>query len=131
MDGIASRMFRLATEAPPERVWAALTAAGYLYGMAPTSTWRAGDTVVFAAEGAALSGDVLIAEEPHRLSYSLRAEDGQPDTYVTWEILADGAGSTVLLLVDEPGEPEVEPAWQDVVARLECVLASTGAAKRR
>lgn len=131
MDGIATQLLRFATGAAPDRVWHALTTARYLYGMAPVSEWRAGAPVRFTGEGVALSGEVLTAEEPHRLSYSLRAEDGQPETYVTWEILGDGTGSTVLLFVDEPGEPEVEPAWEEVVARLESVLAGTGAEHAR
>ena len=130
MDGIATRLFRFATDAGPDRVWAALTTARYLYGMAPSSEWRPGAAVAFAGEGTALSGEVLAAEKPHRLSYSLRAGDGQPDTYVTWDILGDGAGSVVLLFVDEPGEPEVEPAWLEVVTRLESALASRGATER-
>lgn len=131
MDGIASQLYRFATDAPPGRVWAALTTAGYLYGLVPSSEWRAGSTVVFAGEGTSLSGEVLAAEEPRRLSYGLRVEDGQPETYVTWEIVGDGAGSVVLLVVDEPGEPEVGPGWDQVLAGLESVLAGTGAAQRR
>ena len=130
MEGIATRLFRFTTGAPPDRVWAALTTAPYLFGLAPSSEWRPGAAITFAGEGATLSGDVLAAQEPHRLSYSLRAGDGQPDTYVTWEILVDGAGSVVLLFVDEPGEAEVEPAWLEVVARLESVVASRGATER-
>ncbi len=138
MDGITTQLFRFATDAGPDRVWAALTTTGYLYGLAPSSAWRPGAPIVFAGEegglsgdGAGLSGEVLAAEEPRRLSYSLRAGDGQPETYVTWEVVADGAGSVVLLVVDEPGEPEVSPAWRELVARLESVLAGSGAARRR
>lgn len=130
MEGIATQLFRFATGAAPQRVWAALTTDPYLYGLVPSSEWRTGGAVVFAGEGTTVSGEVLAAEEPRRLSYSLRAGDGQPETYVTWEILGDGAGSVVILFVDEPGEPEVAPAWLDVVARLESVLASRAAAER-
>ena len=131
MDGIASQLYRFATDAAPGRVWAALTAAGYLYGLAPSSDWRAGSPVVFAGQGATLSGEVLAAEEPRRLSYSLRVEDGQPETYVTWEIVGDGGGGVVLLFVDEPGEPEVGPGWEEVLGRLESLLAGTAATERR
>ena len=139
MDGIASRVFRFATDAGPDRVWAALTrpelSARYLYSLAASSEWRAGAAVVFAGEGTTLSGEVLAAEAPRRLSYSVRAGDGQPETYVTWEILGDGSGSVVGLYVDEPGGPdadvETESAWLRVVAGLESVLTTTGAAERR
>ncbi len=128
MDAIASQVFSFATRARPDQVWLALTrpplTAGYLYGLAAQSDWRPGAAVTFIGPAASLSGEVLAAQEPHRLSYSVRAGEGQPDTYVTWEILGDGAGSVVRLYVDEPGEREVEPAWLDVVSRLEATLAS-------
>jgi uncharacterized protein YndB with AHSA1/START domain len=130
MEGIATRLFRLATAAPPPRVWAALTSDPSLFGLVPSSEWRPGSAVVFAGEGTSIAGEILAAEEPRRLSYSLRAGDGQPETYVTWEILGDGAGSVVLLFVDEPGEPEVTPAWLDIVDRLQSVLTTRGAAER-
>ncbi len=139
MDGIASEVFRFATDAGPDRVWAALTrpelTPRYLYGLVASSEWRPGTAVVFAGEGVTLSGEVLAAEAPRRLSYSVHAGDGQPETYVTWEIVGDGSGSVVRLYVDEPGEPdagvETESAWLRVVAGLESVLATNGAAKRR
>ena len=131
MDGIASQLYRFASGAAADRVWTALTTAGYLHGLAPSSDWRAGSPVVFAAEGATLSGEVLAAEEPRRLSYSLRVEDGQSETYVTWEVMGERGGSVVLLFVDEPGEPEVGPGWEEVLARLESLLAGTAAAERR
>jgi uncharacterized protein YndB with AHSA1/START domain len=133
MDGIPTRLFRFATEAGPGEVWAALTrpelTARYLYGLAGASSWRAGTAVTFAGGGATLSGDVLAAEEPHRLSYSLRAGDNQPETYVTWEVVGQDEGSEVQLYVDEPGEPGFETAttsaWLEVVSRLQSVLAGT------
>ncbi len=137
MEGIATQLFRFPTAAGPDRVWAALTRPQHtaLYGLAATSEWRPGAPLVFAREGTTLSGEVLAAEEPRRLSYSVRAGDGQPETYVTWEIVGDAAGSVVRLYVDEPGgaEADLEPesVWLGVVARLESVLAGTGAAERR
>ncbi len=135
MNGIATQLFRFATAATPQRVWASLTTGRYLYGLAPSSDWRPGSAVVFAGDGRTVAGEVLAAEEPRRLSYSLRAGDGQPETYVTWEILGDGAGSVVRLYVDEPAgvdaDAETESAWLGVTARLESFLASRGAAERR
>ncbi|MDQ4070415.1 MAG: SRPBCC domain-containing protein [Actinomycetota bacterium] len=128
MDGIATRVFSFATPARPDQVWAALTRPGltrrYLYGLAAESDWRPGGGASFVGASVSLVGDVLAAEEPGRLSYSVRAGDGQPDTYVTWEIMGDGSGSVVRLYVDEPGQPEVESAWVEVVSRLEATLAS-------
>ena len=133
MDGMPAQLFRFATEAGPAEVWVVLTraevTARYLFGLAATSGWRAGDAVAFAGGGATLGGDVLAAEEPRRLSYSLRAGQGQPETYVTWEIEGADDGSLVRLYVDEPGEPEFDAetdrAWLGVVARLQSVLAGT------
>jgi uncharacterized protein YndB with AHSA1/START domain len=141
-EGIATQLFRFATDAGPAQVWAALTSAEltprYFYGLAARSEWRPGAVVAFTThEGLTLSGEVLAAEEPRRLSYSLRAGDGQPETYVTWEIVgaSGGAGRVVRLYVDEPGETgtndETEWAWLKVVARLESVLAPKDASDRR
>ncbi|MDQ3896794.1 MAG: SRPBCC domain-containing protein [Actinomycetota bacterium] len=135
MNAIATQLFRFATPAPAHRVWAALTTTRYLYGLAPSSDWRPGAAVVFAGEGTTLSGEVLAAEEPRRLSHSLRAGDGQPETYVTWEVAEDGNGSIVRLYVDEPAAPdddaETESAWLHVVGRLQSVLAGSGVGDRR
>lgn len=134
MDGIATQLFRFATTAAPAQVWAALTTDGYLYGLSPRSDWRPGSAVVFTGEATTVSGDVIAVEEPRYLSYSLRAADGQPETYVTWEILGNGTGSVVRLYVDEPGEPpddpETESAWLSVVALLESHLAGNGVPER-
>jgi uncharacterized protein YndB with AHSA1/START domain len=135
MAGIATQLFRFATQARAERVWEALTrpelTARYLYGLAARSEWRPGAPVTFTTEeGVALTGEVLVAQELRRLSYTLQAGDGQPATYVTWEILGTSAGCVIRLYVDEPGEVvppegdvEAESAWLPVVAGLEAVLA--------
>ena len=133
MDGIPTQVFRFATDARPDEVWAALTrpelTARYLYGLAAASEWQAGAVVTFSGGGATLSGEVLAAKEPRRLSYSLRAGEGQPETYVTWEIVGQDEGCLVRLYVDEPGEPpmaaETQSAWQRVVEGLREALAKT------
>ena len=133
MTGMTTQLFRFATDAAPARVWAALTTGRYLYGLAPSSQWRPGAAVTFTGEATTISGDVLAVEEPRRLSYTVRAGDGQPETYVTWEIDDDeGNGSIVRLYVDEPdGDTGGEAAWLRIVARLESILAGAGAADRR
>lgn len=136
---IATQLFRFATPARPEQVWLALTrpalTATYLYGLAAHSDWRAGSTIVFTGGvGPTVTGEVLAAEEPRRLSYSLTAGDGQPATYVTWEVVEEDGITVVRLYVDEPGastgpegDTEMEATWLRAVARLESVLASVGA----
>ena len=129
-----NELLQLTTPAPPSEVWRALTSpevtARYLYGMAATSSWRPGDGLRLAGQGGAvLVGEVLAAAEPHRLSYAFQAGEGQPATYVTWEIWAAGAGSLVRLWVDEPDDltspgpgAEAAAAWTDVLDGLAAVL---------
>ncbi|MGH9265930.1 MAG: SRPBCC domain-containing protein [Acidimicrobiales bacterium] len=138
---IATQLFRFATRAHPEQVWVALTrpslTATYLYGLAAHSDWRPGSPITFTGGGgSAVTGEVLAAEAPRRLSYSLAAGDGQPATYVTWEITEDAGLTLVRLYVDEPGastrpggDTEMEATWLRAVARLESVLASVGAGR--
>lgn len=135
---IATQLFRFATRARPEQVWLALTrpalTATYLYGLAAHSDWRAGSPITFTGGGSStVTGEVLAAEEPRRLSYSLAAGDGQPATYVTWEVVEEDGVTVVRLYVDEPGastgrggDTEIEATWLRAVARLESVLASVG-----
>ncbi|HEX2118712.1 MAG TPA: SRPBCC domain-containing protein [Acidimicrobiales bacterium] len=136
---IATQLFRFATRARPEQVWVALTrpalTATYLYGLAAHSDWRAGSPIAFTSgAGSTVTGEVLAVEEPRRLSYSLAAGDGQPATYVTWEVVEEDGITVVRLYVDEPGastrpgaDAETEATWLRAVARLESVLASVGA----
>ncbi|HEV2758339.1 MAG TPA: SRPBCC domain-containing protein [Acidimicrobiales bacterium] len=133
-------VFGLVTEATPQRVWAVLTTpeltAQYLSGLGARSTWRPGSSVSLEAIGQpgapslTVGGEVLAAEEPTRLSYTLTAGRDQPTTYVTWEVIADGAGAAIRLSVDEPDEltsgvplQETQEVWSQVVARLASVLA--------
>ena len=133
-------IFDLVTEATPQRVWAVLTTpeltAEYLSGLGARSAWRPGNPITFAligqpdAPALTVEGEVLAAAEPTRLSYTLSAGGGQPSTYVTWEVIADGAGAAVRLSVDEPDEvtsgshmPDTEAVWSQVMARFGSVLA--------
>lgn len=130
------QFLQLTTPAGARQVWKALTSPyvtpRYLYGLAATSAWRPGAPVTFTGPGGAeLVGEVLASAEPHRLSYFLSAGDGQPSTYVTWEILAAPNGSVVRLTIDEPDDltsegpgPEAEAAWSEVIARLGAVLGA-------
>ena len=113
-------------------MWLALTrpalTATYLYGLAARSDWRPGSPITFSTgEGSPLTGEVLAAHEPLRLSYSLSAGDSQPVTYLTWEIVEEGRGSVVRLYVDErealDGDSETDATWSRVMARLGSVLA--------
>ena len=49
-----------------------------------------------------LTGEVLAAERPRRLSYTLDDPPGSPSVYVTWELRRTGDGTIIRLNVDEP-----------------------------
>jgi uncharacterized protein YndB with AHSA1/START domain len=136
MPEFASELLRTLVRKKPERVWDALTVTGiplgYLYGMTVESDWRSGTSVTMTlGDQARLTGDVLVAERPRRLSYTLGDRSGQPSVYVNWELRALGDATIVRLYVDEPwpdADPtdDLEAAWlpvlYDLVAYLDWVL---------
>jgi uncharacterized protein YndB with AHSA1/START domain len=72
----ASEPFHAITSATPERAWNALTATGfpldYLHGMTVDTDWQPGATVTMAlTDQWRLTGEVLAAERPRRLSCTL------------------------------------------------------------
>ncbi|MFP5317165.1 MAG: SRPBCC domain-containing protein [Acidimicrobiia bacterium] len=142
MNTMRSYDFEGVVPAPPHDVWKAVTSpyvtSRLYFGMAATSSWRAGSPIVVepaagpsdAASSAAgrLSGEVLRAVPPRRLSFTLGAGDGQPATYVTWDISAGDGGSRVRLVVDEPAggaDEEGAQAWGTVFASLQAVLSGS------
>jgi uncharacterized protein YndB with AHSA1/START domain len=89
MSPLASELFRTVTSAKAEVVWDALTATesplGYLYGMTAESDWQPGATLTMTLDNQwRLIGDVLVAERPRRLSYTLGDRPGEPEVYVSW-----------------------------------------------
>lgn len=141
MTTIRSHTFDVALTAEPHQVWKALTSpwlTSHLYfGMAAESSWEPGSAVVLEASGlpassvaGALAGEVLRAVPDERLSFTLAAGPGQPETYVTWVIapVPDGSGSRVRLVVDElgaaaGGDEEAEEAWAAVLSGLHVALS--------
>jgi uncharacterized protein YndB with AHSA1/START domain len=78
--------------------------------MALTGHWR-------------LTGEVLTAERPRRLSYTLDDPPGSPSVYVTWELRGTGDGTIIRLSVDEPwpltsSTEDLESAWLPVLSSL-------------
>lgn len=128
MPPFASEQFHAMTSANPECVWHALTATGvlldYLHGMTVESDWQPGATVTMALTGHwRLTGEVLAAERPRRLSYTLDDPPGSPSVYVTWEVHATGEGTIIRLNVDEPSPladstEDLESAWLPVLSIL-------------
>lgn len=128
MPVFASEQFHAITSVKPECVWNALTATGFpldhLHGMKVESDWRPGAGVVMVLTGQwRLTGEVLAAEQPHRLSYTLGDTPGAPAVYLTWEIRGVDDGTIIRLHIDEPwplasGTDDLETAWLPVLSGL-------------
>ena len=128
MPPFASEQFHAITSANPECVWDALTATGlpldYLHGMTVDTDWQPGARVTMAlSDQWRLSGEVLAAERPHRLSYTLDDPPGSPSVYVTSELRRTDDGTIIRLNVDEPGPPvgstgDLESAWLPALSGL-------------
>jgi len=125
---LASEQFHAITSASPECVWNALTATGvpldYLHGMTVDTDWQPGASLTLTLAGQwRLTGQVLAAERPHRVSYTLDDPPGSPSVYVTWELHSTGDGTIIRLNVDEPwpfadSTEDLESAWLPVLSGL-------------
>jgi uncharacterized protein YndB with AHSA1/START domain len=128
MPPFTSEQFHAITRANPECVWNALTATGvpldYLHEMTADTDWQPGAKVTLALTGQwRLTGEVLAAERPCRLSYTLDDPPGSPSVYVTWQLRATGDGTIIRLNVDEPwplagSSDDLESAWLPVLSGL-------------
>ena len=128
---LASVSLHAATRATPERVWNALTsgdpAIEYINGMQVQSDWVAGAAVTVRPADLdnrwAVTGEVLRAERPRRLSYTLSAPGGQPSLYVTWDLRRGQNGTFICLDLDEAAPDagatdELGAAWFPILSRL-------------
>lgn len=127
----ASELFRAITTASPPDVWAALTATGsplgYLYGLTAESGWQPGAMLTMTLDRWRLAGEVLGADCPRRLCYTLGDHPGKPSVYVTWELRPVADGTVVQLAVDEPwpvagDADDLETAWLPVLCGLVTTL---------
>ena len=113
---------------PGDPGWDALTATGspldYLYGMTAESDWQPGATLTMALDDQwRLTGEVLVAERPRRLSYTLGDRSGEPSAYVSWELRTVDDATIIRLYVDEPlpqadVTDDLEAAWLPVLSGL-------------
>jgi uncharacterized protein YndB with AHSA1/START domain len=132
VDILTTELFRFTTVADPCAVWRTLTSptmtGRYLHGLTLESDWNPGSAIIARGEGGRLVGEVLSVAEPRRLSYTLAADEEQPETFITWEIHdIDGGqgepGSIVRLYVDEPdGGEDTKSVWLPVISALQSVL---------
>ena len=130
-DPVLTQTFRLLTAACPDRVWAVLTcpqaAPAYLHGLSPRSCWTAGADVDWQVPGiGSLPGQVLHADPPHRLSFTVEDRSGTC-TYLTWSVRPCDEGTVVRLDVEESDPSgscptELEEVWLPVLQRLDGVL---------
>jgi hypothetical protein len=129
---IATESFGIITAADIEHVWETLTPLGgrvpHLYGLVVESSWTPGSTITLTApDGQTLTGTVVVATRPGRLSYTLGDHAGEPCAYVNWELQRDPEGTAIRLLVDEidPGDDVAEVlagAWLPALAALQAQL---------
>ena len=125
MPPFASERFHAITSACQTHSGFALTATGvpldYLHGMTVECDWQPGATLTMALTGHwRLTGQVLAAERPRRLSYTLDDPPGSPSVYVAWQLHATGEGTIIRLNVDEPwplapSTQDLESAWLPVL----------------
>jgi uncharacterized protein YndB with AHSA1/START domain len=96
----------------------------YLHGMTVDTGWQPGARVTMALTGQwRLTGAVLAAERPHRLSYTLDDRPGSSSVDVTWELHRTSDGTIIRLSVDEPwplagSTEDLESAWLPVLSGL-------------
>jgi uncharacterized protein YndB with AHSA1/START domain len=128
---LATSLFHAVTTAGPDRVWQMLTRTGsplgHLYRMTAESGWQQGDVVTMSADGQwgewCLTGEVLAADPPHRLCYTLGDQPGEPAVYVGWELRGTDGMTIIRLYVDEPRPSataidDLETAWLPVLSRM-------------
>lgn len=132
MSVLTSEIFRFLTPADPWCVWEELTRTGepvaHLYGLAVQADWEPQAALTVSLPGwPALTGQILHAQPPRLLTYSLGDGPGMLPAYITWELEPTPAGTVVRLYVDETGpsdRPGLELTWLPAVEALKARLAS-------
>ena len=123
-------VFKFGSSVCATRVWQLLTTSestpAFLFGIRLESTWETGSPLWgWLGDTEVVSGEILFACPPDRLSFVLSAGPEQPEVYVTWGVQACGTGAIVCLHVDEAdaSNEEVESSWQPVVTALQGLLS--------
>jgi len=131
-------------DAPPERVWAALTdpdqIAVYMFGSRVETDWRVGSPITWDGEYDGRpyqdKGEVLTVDEPRELAvthYSpLMGEEDVPESYhtVTYSLAAHGASTRLSLTqdgcVDEEQAQQFSANWQQMLEGLKAHVEQSG-----
>jgi len=131
---LSTHTFRFLTGAPAEQVWGALTCPEltrrYLHGLSARSTWQPGAALELSGPAPiGLAGEVLLAQPPRALCYSIDHGGYLGSTYISWLLRPAADGCVVRLDVDEPDSgaaasvEELEDVWLPVLGGLQSVLA--------
>ena len=121
-------------DAPPERVYAALTDAGALqswYWPASMSPRAFSDPVVGGrfgvdAAGAGFAGEYTDLDPPHRLVQSWRWRGDDRDSRVTVSLVPAGGGTDLTVVhdrVDAETAEQYRAGWESCLARLPAYLS--------
>lgn len=120
----------IATPAPPEEVWRALTDAPEVaqwFGLLTPGLVEGGKAWLDFGDGDFFELEAIHLERPHLLRYIWRFLGiGARDT-ITWRVIANGSGSLVTVTDSEPERSpewveELEAGWLDFTQRLERFL---------
>ena len=138
-----TRSYDVQIDAPPERVWKALTdpelTEKYYFGTRVESDWTPGGPIRYrnAEGGVDLEGEILEYDPPRRLSTTFRPTwapevEGVAPSRVSWDIREDGGGSRLTLRHEgydwsAPGADMVDGGWQQTVPAIKGVVESHGA----
>jgi uncharacterized protein YndB with AHSA1/START domain len=124
-------VFAFFTDAPPARVWQALTDPAqtqtYLEGMALQSDWVEGSAIAAPFRGAPIVlGEVLCVQAQHRLSYVIQPP-GASAVYLTWLLRCPPDGCICSLQIDEADTSdmtELEDVWLPIMSGLQRSIAA-------
>lgn len=136
------RSYDVAIEAPPERVWKALTdpdlTEQYYFGTRVESDWSPGGEIRYrnSEGGVDVAGEIVEYDPPRRLTTTFKpawapAMEGVPPSTVSWEVRESGGGSRLTLRHagfdwSAPGADMVDGGWQQTMPAVKQVVESQG-----
>ncbi len=138
MTDAEAREYEVQVDAPPERVWEAITEPDlterYFFGTRVESDFEPGAPIAYrnAEGGADVTGEVLRVEPSRRLETTFQAAwspavEGRDPDRVAWEVEPADGGTHVRLVhhgfdPSSPGADQIDAGWRDTLARLKETL---------